>query len=244
MLIDLLSANNYVNYNIKVAELVGLHPAIYLSELMNIQSKAEKKNMLNDRFFTLDRDYITARTTIDKKEQMDIEQNLLAIGILEIGNTADELSLNITLLTTLMMSTDEQLLENVKTQIAKSKKSQKKMTRTDAIKNALKQNITTSNEELREAYYEWIDEVYAKHKWLAKKSVLHAQEVVDAFSNHNLDVALRLIDIATRYACREMEWAIEKYNKEYIVNFKVVGGSNPTTAVFTPKPVNVSEEVF
>ena len=46
MLIDLLSANNYVNYNIKVAELVGLHPAIYLSELMNIQSKAEKKNML------------------------------------------------------------------------------------------------------------------------------------------------------------------------------------------------------
>ena len=32
MLLDLLSLDNYVNYNIKVAELLGLHTAIYLSK--------------------------------------------------------------------------------------------------------------------------------------------------------------------------------------------------------------------
>ena len=43
MLIELLSTSNYVSYNIKLAELLGLHSAIYISELMNINEKAIKK---------------------------------------------------------------------------------------------------------------------------------------------------------------------------------------------------------
>ena len=67
MLIELLSTSNYVSYNIKLAELLGLHPAIYISELMNINDKAIKKDKLEDDYFTLVRSYITARTTLDEK---------------------------------------------------------------------------------------------------------------------------------------------------------------------------------
>ena len=67
MLIDLLSTSNYVSYNIRLAELLGLHAAIYLSELMNINDKAIRKNKLNDNYFKLKREYITSRTTFDVK---------------------------------------------------------------------------------------------------------------------------------------------------------------------------------
>ena len=39
MLIELLSSSNYVNFNIKLAQILGLKPAIYLSQIMDINEK-------------------------------------------------------------------------------------------------------------------------------------------------------------------------------------------------------------
>ena len=39
MLIELLSSSNYVNFNIKIAQILGLKPAIYLSQIMDINEK-------------------------------------------------------------------------------------------------------------------------------------------------------------------------------------------------------------
>ena len=128
MLIELLSTSNYVSYNIKLANLLGLHTAIYLSELMNINDKAIRKNKLNNNYFTLRREYITERTTLSAEEQKDIEKNLLKLGIMTRGKTDDDLSLNITTLTTMLMSTDEQLIDTVKL-TAKSKSKQSKSTK-------------------------------------------------------------------------------------------------------------------
>ena len=47
MLIDLINTSNYVSYNIKLAQLLGLKEAIYLSELLNINDKAIRKNEIN-----------------------------------------------------------------------------------------------------------------------------------------------------------------------------------------------------
>lgn len=48
---------------------MGLHTAIYVNELINISAKALKKNkLIADKFFLLDRKYITRRTTLDDKE--------------------------------------------------------------------------------------------------------------------------------------------------------------------------------
>ena len=51
LLIDLLSTSNYVSYNIKLAELLGLHASIYISELMNINDKSIRKNKITDNYF-------------------------------------------------------------------------------------------------------------------------------------------------------------------------------------------------
>lgn len=240
MLIELLSTSNYVSYNIKLAELLGLHAAIYISELMNINDKAIRKNKLNDNYFKLTRQYITKRTTLDEKEQLEIEQNLLKLGILEKGENDDDLSLNITTLTTLMMSTDEQLLDNVK-KLTKLKTKTPKATKGEKIKEELKTNVVTSNEELREAYYDWIDAVYAKQGWLSKKAVVCAQSRVDEFSKRNLDVALKLIEIASINGYRDMEWAINKYNSQFNVSYKLT--STPTTPT-TTRTTELSSEVF
>ena len=46
MLLDLLSTDNLVNYNVKIAQIMGLHTAIYINELINISNKAIKKKKL------------------------------------------------------------------------------------------------------------------------------------------------------------------------------------------------------
>ena len=240
MLIELLSTSNYVSYNIKLAELLGLHASIYISELMNINDKAIRKNKLTDNYFKLKRDYITSRTTLDEKEQLDIEQNLLKLGILEKGESDDDLSLNLTTLTTLMMSTDEQLIDNVK-KLTKLKNKTPKATKAEKIKEELKSNIVTTNEELKEAYFEWIDAVYAKQGWLSKKAVVCAQSQVDEFSKRNLDVALKLLEIASINGYRDIEWAINMYTKQHTISYKV----QPTISQPTPiRTTELSSEVF
>ena len=49
MLIELLSFSNYGSYNVKLANVLGLETAVYLSEIMNINERALRKNKLDDK---------------------------------------------------------------------------------------------------------------------------------------------------------------------------------------------------
>lgn len=238
MLIDLLSMSNYVSYNIKLAELLGLHSAIYISELMNINDKAIRKNKLDDNYFKLQRDYIKSRTTLDEKEQLSIEENLIKLGVLERGNNNNELSLNITTLTTIMMSADEHLIDNIKKLNDVKKKSTRK-TKNEQIKLNLKKSLVVDNIELRSAYERWIDAVYAKDGWMTKEAVIYAQEIIDSTSNRDLDIALGILKIATINAYRDMSWAVNAYKAQYKVTYKVNTNQNIST-----KKTELSSEVF
>ena len=237
MLLDLLSTSNYVSYNIKLAEILGLHTAIYLSELMNIQDKAIRKNMVSDNYFKLDRKYITSRTTLDEKEQLEIEQNLLTIGVLEKGEGTNDLCLNISTLTAIMMDPDEQLMGTVKRLLKARKKPSNGGTKASQLKAELRKEINTTNEELWEAYSDWIDAVYSKQRWMSAKTVIQAQKDVDAFSKRDLDVALRVIEIATIHGLRDMQWAIDRYVKAHTITYKLPSPISPTSTA-------LSKEVF
>lgn len=242
MLIELLSTSNYVSFNVNLAELLGLHAAIYVSELMNINDKAIRKEKMNESSFLLDREYVTKRTTLSANEQLDIEKNLIKLGIIE-KPTEDEncVILNITTLTTLLMSTDEDLISNVK-KLTKIK-SKSKETKADAIKKTLKTNIVTTNGELIEAYSDWIDAVYAKQGWMSKKAVVVAQSVVDEFSKRDLDVAIRLINIATIHGYVDMTWAVNRYDDQYKIK-RVVMEPPKVSLPMSKKTVELSSEVF
>lgn len=241
MLIELLSTSNYVSFNIKLANLLGLQTAIYISEIMNVNDKAIRKDKVSESSFSLDRDYITKRTTISVEEQLEIDKNLIKLGIVEKPNDdVNCLVLNINILTTLLMSSDEELLENVE-HLSKLKNKKSKTTKADAIRQNLKTNIVTTNVELIEAYSDWIDAVYAKQGWMSKKAVTIGQGVVDNFSNRDLDVALTVISIAAMHGYVDMQWAINKYVEQHKLK-RDIHISNPTHT--PPKPLSVSSEAF
>ena len=234
MLIDMLSTSNQVSFNIKLAEILGLHAAIYISELMNIYVKAEKKNKLDNNHFKLVRSYMTSRTTLDEHEQIEIEEYLLKLGVVDRGEEPDTLSLNITNLTAIMMSPDEQLIDNAK------KKRKPKATKVEKIKEALRARVTVQNQELKEAYYGWIDSVYDRQGWMTGPCVDVAQKTVDEFSNRNLDVALKLIEIASVHGHRDIQWAINKYNQEFMISYS----TTPEVRRVTTRCTQLSSEVF
>lgn len=240
MLIELLSTSNYVSYNVKLADMLGLHAAIYVSELMNINDKAIRKDKMNESSFSLDREYMKKRTTLSLEEQFEIENNLIKLGIIEKPtDDVNSVVLNINVLTTLLMSTDNELLENVE-QLVKLKNKKSKSTKAEAIRQNLKTNIVTTNMELIEAYSDWIDAVYAKQGWMSKKAVTLGQTVVDNFSKRDLDVALSVISIAAMHGYVDMQWAINKYSEQYKVKREISYLPKSTNTT----PVELSSEVF
>lgn len=248
MLIDLLSMSNYVHFNVKLAHIIGLNSAIYLSQIMDINEKAIRKEKTEKNFFTIDREYITKRTTISEKEQKEIENNLIKIGVLERStDNADTILLNITVLTSILMSPDEELIRD----ISSLSKPKPKRSKAEAIKDTLKQNIVTVNPELRNAYFSWIDAVYEKDGFMTKQAVVAAQARIDEFSGRNLDIALKVLEIASINAYRDITWAINTYNKDYKVGYTFTSlrltqppnkGSNVQPA--TPVRKRLSNEVF
>ena len=239
MLIELLSMSNYVHFNVKLAQILGLTTSIYLSQIMDINEKALRKNKVNDDFFTIDREYITNRTTITEKEQKEIENTLIKIGVLErSSNDCNTLLLNITVLTSILMSPDEDLIKD----ISKLSQPKKSKTKAEKIIENLKENIITLNPELRQAYFDWIDAVYAKDGFMTKTAVISAQSTVDKFSNRNLDVALKVLEIAAINGYRDITWAINNYNKDYKVNYTFA--SKQTTTPPQQVRKRMSDEVF
>lgn len=229
MLIDLLSMSNYVHFNIKLAHILGLNTSIYLGQLMDINEKALRKKKVNENFFTIDRAYVESRTTISEKEQLDIETNLIKLGILErSSDDSNTLMLNITVLTSILMSPDEDLIKDI-SHITKPRKTK---TKSEKIIETLKTNIITTNSELRNAYFEWIDAVYAKDGFMTKAAVVSAQAVIDEFSNRNLDIALKVLEIASINGYRDIKWAINSYNKEYKVAYSFSSSQpSPNTSI-------------
>ena len=242
MLIELLSSSNYVNFNVKLAQILGLKPAIYLSQIMDINEKAVRKNKVSDNYFTIDRKYIESRTTLTRDEQVAIEKDLLNIGILEKNaEKKNTISLNITTLTSIMMTPDEDLLKD----ISSLSKGKKKRTKSEVIEETLKDNILTTNVELREAYYEWIESVLTKKGMMTKAAVLHAQPTLDTFCNRNLDVALKVLEIASIHGYEDINWAINSYNKEFKVNYNTPSNVTNKPTVFVPTTrCKMSDEIF
>lgn len=243
MLIELLSSSNYVNFNVKLAQILGLKPAIYISQIMDINEKAIRKNKLDNNYFTIDRKYIESRTTLTRDEQVSIEKDLLDIGILE--NNTDKrntICLNITMLTSIMMTPDEDLLKD----ISSLSKGKKKKTKSEVIEDNLKANVLTSNAELRDAYYEWIESVLTKKGMMTKAAVIHAQPTLDAFCNRNLDVALKVLEIASIHGYEDLSWAINLYNKDFKVGYNVPNTTVKTKPVaFIPSPRSrMGDEIF
>ena len=92
---------------------------------------------------------------------------------------------------------------------------QPKKTKRQSYIEVLKDCAAHENAELNQAYMDWVDGVYANPKgFLSPKSVKVFKETVDNFAQGNLDLALKIIDIATVNGYRDATWAINVYKKK------------------------------
>lgn len=240
MLIDLISQANYNSYNVSLAKIIGLHPAIYVNTLLSINSKAiNKQKLTNDEYFCIDRNYVQSVTTFEIDEQIEIEKLLITLGILrkQENDESNALFLDVSMLTSIMMSDNESLVSDIQKVTAATSKT-KKRTKSEAIKDEMKSFVNVTNQELREAYFDWIDAVFAKQGWMSKKSIISAQQVIDEFSHRNLDVALKVLEIASISGYRDMTWAVNTYKSNYNVQYRV-----PQNRTEENK-VGISNEVF
>jgi len=214
---ELLCTDNYVSYNVKVANLFGLDAAILISEYINIQNKAEAKKKLVDidgeYFFTVDRKYITGRTTFSITDQKSIEDKLKGLQILVKHDTIkDAIRVNIDMLASIVQSPDESFKKAVK-QSAKNKNKTKSEVTGEAILKSLTKSIKTDNVELKECYIEWLKTIQGKYGFINKETLLMAQNTVDKYCNHDLDKALNVVKTATALAYKDMNWAISAIAK-------------------------------
>lgn len=217
MLVNLLATSNQGSYNITLAHMFGLPCAIYINELINITEKALRKNKVSEGFITLDRAYIEARTTLSVEDQLDIDKRLIEVGILQKSDCGN-LNLNILELSNIMMCDDETLNKDIE-QIMKRVKKATKRTKEESIAEKLKSHIQTTNQELREAYSQWIDTVIQKEGWMSVSAVICGEQIVNNFANHNLDTALCLVRIASINGYRDIQWAINSFQQNYQLKY-------------------------
>lgn len=240
MLVDLLSTDCQVSYNCNLAQVVGLHASIYLTELINISRKATIKNKLLDgKYFIVDRNYIEQRTTFDATEQKGLEKTLSQINVLSFGAATDSVYLDLDVLSGLVVG-DADIQQKVK--VAVQNTTTKKVTGKQRCAQEMKKYIYTTNSELYNAYSEWIDTVCDKLGWMSQKAVTVGQQTVDKYAKGDLDIALKLLEIATVSGWRDINFAISKFEESYKSQFAEQRRKANSPAVRPRKEVGV--EIF
>lgn len=234
MLFNLLSTDMYVSYNTELASVIGLHPAIYISELININRKAIQKDKLADGFFKVDRKYISQRTTFSEKEQRELDSTLKDLNIISIGNNKDFLKVDMDSLTGLILEKNKKIVDTITKSVIR-----KKSTKQEQIVENLKSNILTTNSELFNAYNDWIDSVIARQGWMSKRSIINGQQIIDEYTNRDLDLALKIIDIASINGWRDMSWAINEFEQKYKTKYY-----SQINSQIINRETNISNEVF
>ena len=218
-----------------------------------LDSDVEELVKREENFFTTVAQFGIFKTILDLNNELqkELQETLMKLGILE-SLPRNKVNLNITALTSILAAPDEELTKALKqvipktTDSSKSSKANAKESKERAMQEALKASIVTTNEELRAAYFAWIEGCFAKDGWMTKNAVITAQQMIDDFSQRNLDVALEVLRIAATNAYRDMQWAIVSYQKNYNVSYQITNSPSVDNSVEEPpqKRPRLSTEVF
>jgi hypothetical protein len=216
--IDILNSNNYISFNIKTAQIFGLNTAVYISEIFNIVQTVKRKQKFVDKdYFKLDRKYVFIRTTLSIEEQLRIDEKLVKVGILyKHTENPDTMKIDVKMFASIITSDDVELIEDLSKKLEGLNKKDPKESKKQAIITALKNSIQCSDYELLTALRDWVDAIFANPKgnYLSNASIKLFQETLNNYTKGDLDLALRLIKIATIQGYRDCTWAISVYEKD------------------------------
>lgn len=211
MLLDVFDNDNSISVNYKTIQIFGLPTAVYLTELINIYKKATRKNrLIEDDYFKVDRKYISNVLALTPEEQIVCDLNLIKTSVLKKAtDNPDILKLDIKLYLSLLTSEDFKLYENIKKQMRVQKPKGTKESQRQQYINILKNSIECSNYELLTSLRDWVDGVYARpNGFLSKSAIKIFQDTLNNYTKGDLDLALRIVQIATVQGYRDCQWAI------------------------------------
>jgi len=217
MLLDIFDVDNSIAVNYKTINIFGLPTAVYLTELLAIYKKAKRKNKLvYDSYFKVDRRYITSLLSLTSEEQLICDANLIKTSVLKKHpDDPDVLQIDVKLYMSLMASEDVKLIEDVRKQMKVSRPKGVKQSQRQQWINVLKNSINCSNYELLTALRNWVDGVYSNPKgFLSKTSIKVFQDTLNEYTKGDLDLALRIVQIATVQGYRDCQWAINVYERD------------------------------
>ena len=216
MLIDLLNSANYIMVNMDAIRLFGLNAAVYCAELLNIYKKALlKKKLIDGKYFRIDREFITKRTSLSTDDQIKCDLNLKKINILEFNPSDPDCAVfNIEVYASLLSCEDVKILASIKkTQVNKPRGANE--VKRERIALALKEAINCRTYDIILALRDWIDSIMSDpHRVLSKPQVILFQDRLDEYCNGNVEQALDIIKIATIHQYVDCQWAINTYEKD------------------------------
>ena len=211
MLLDVFDNDNSISVNYRTIQIFGLPTAVYLTELINIYKKATRKSKLvNEDYFKVDRKYVNNVLCLTPEEQIICDLNLIKTSVLKkSSDNPDILKIDIKLYLSLLCSEDMKLYDDVKKQMKVQKPKGTKESQRQQYINVLKNSIECSNYELLTALRDWVEGVYARpNGFLSKSSIKIFQDTLNSYTKGDLDLALRVVQIATVQGYRDCQWAI------------------------------------
>lgn len=214
MFLDLISTDNQISCNVQAAQLLGLEAAVYVNELINIYAKAISKSKLDEQgYFKLQRRYITTRTTLTPERQLELDSLLQQVEVLHKDVVdPDSMFIDVDMYASLLSDQSPAVAEKIQQLTRKKPRGDRTQAKRNAIVESLKRSVECSNEELRQAYYDWIESVYSKPTgFLSKGAIKVFKQAVDNYAKGDLDVALDLLRIATMTAYKNIDRVINLY---------------------------------
>lgn len=213
---DIFNQDNSITINYKAITLFGLNTAAYLTLLISIYRKATRKNKLDNDFFKLDRSYIQELLGMSVEEQLVCDGNLLKLSIIRKSpDDPNRIKVDLKLYLSLLNDDDLKLIDDVRKSMKVTRPKGLKQSQRQIQINNLKDCIQCSNYELLTALRDWVDGVYANPKgFLSKASIKVFQDTLNNYTKGDLDLALRIVRIATVQGYRDCNWAINVYEKE------------------------------
>lgn len=242
MIIDLLSTTNYVSYNIKIANIMGLHCAIYLAELINLNNQQLPIDCKDSMIpFKINRQGIEYVTTLKETEQKELDKILIKLNVLTLCDDNESVKLNLSVIYNIIATKDELELKRIKS-VATAKSSKPRVSVRQQTCNDLKNSISCPDMALLDLYRGWVDGVYANpNGFLSSRSISLFQKAIESYAKKDMNLIRKLVEIATINGYRDAQWAINTFEKDYKANWKKEKERSESTI---RNRVEFSDEVF
>lgn len=218
MLLDIMSPYSYLQVNTKMISIFGLNVATYWAELLNIYSRVIKKKkdevIQSNGYFTIDRDYIKQRTSLDTADQLKCEKALVNIGSLAVDeDNPNKICISLNRMFEILSEDDTAVILDLQKKAKSRKSGSSTETKKFMISQNIKKAIVTADTDLRAAYDAWVEALVEGKGTLTKAGAEIFQRTVESYSTVK-PIRLKIVEIATVHLYKDAQWAINMYERD------------------------------